>query len=203
MTENHSSRTNDITCENITNEIIASYTEQGYVQFFAEEVMSYDLSHPLPQINPLVPISYLTWEPQNTHAFYTTYFAAFQERPGFPGLSEEQWVSEISDDPTFRPELSFLATVQGQAVGFITNTEYPLPSTGHNGYIDQMGVLPHRRGHKVGAALLLRSLQAWKQEQRDAVLLHVNINNPQAIRLFQQLGFVVVRRRGKFRLVEY
>jgi ribosomal protein S18 acetylase RimI-like enzyme len=30
-------------------------------------------------------------------------------------------------------------------------------------------------------------------------MLHVNINNPGAIHLYQQLGFVIVGRRGKFR----
>ena len=67
------------------------------------------------------------------------------------------------------------------------------------GYINQVGVDPRWRRQGIGAALVVRSLQGWQDEEKKAVLLHVNVNNPGAIDLYQQLGFVVIRRRGKFR----
>jgi len=185
----------EIRCENVTDEIIASYAEQGYRLAFVEEVMSCDLSHPLS--HPVLPfdVSYFTWTSERAHDFFTVYAAAFRERPGFPGWSEAEWVQWTSDDPDFRPNLSFLAVVQGQTVGFITNAE---EMNAQHGFIIQVGVHPQWRGQGLGAALISRSLQAWKEAGKKSVLLDVNVNNPGALHLYQQLGFVVVRRRAKF-----
>jgi len=198
MTQSHFSHADDITCENITNEVIASYAAKGFTLFFAEKVMHYDLSVVLPHLTSPPLVSYLTWDSQSIHAFFTVYQAAFQERPGFPGWSEEEWVRWISSDPTFRPDLSFLAIAQGQPVGFVTNAEdEAVPE--QNGYLIQMGVHPQWRGQKLATALVVRSLHAWQQEGKKSVILHVNVNNPAAIQLYQQLGFTLVRQRGKFR----
>lgn len=198
MAQDHFSSNNVITCEDVTDEIVASYAEKGFTLVFAEEVMRYDLSLPLPQVTPLPVVSYLTWDAQSVHAFFTIYQAAFRERPGFPGWSEEAWVRWVSEDPTFRPDLSFLAVVRGQAAGFVTNAEDEAAPE-RNGYLIQVGVHPQWRGQRLGAALLARSLQAWQEERKEAVILHVNRNNPASIHLYQQLGFVLVRWRGKFR----
>ncbi|HEX6477269.1 MAG TPA: GNAT family N-acetyltransferase [Ktedonobacteraceae bacterium] len=126
------------------------------------------------------------------------YDASFRDRPGFPGWSEEEWVRGTSGDAAFRPDLSYLAVVQGQSAGFITNEEddtAPEPT----GYINQVGVDPRWRRQRIGAALVVRSLQAWQEDGKVAIMLHVNVNNPGAIRLYQQLGFSFVGRRGKFR----
>jgi len=184
-----------ITCENITDEIVTFYKEKGYSLVFVEEVMRYDLSQLLPPMEGLPDVTYLTWNSQSIPAFFAVYEAAFRERPGFPGWSEEVWSRWVSDDPLFRPDLSFLALVEGQAVGFVTNAEDK-----ENGYLTQVGVRPQWRGRRLGAELVVRSLQAWQAEGKEAVLLHVNENNPGAIRLYLQLGFVTFRRRGKFSL---
>ena len=194
MVQNPSSGTADITCENLTDEIIASYADKGFTLVFAEKVMRYDLSRTLPQVAPRSTITYLPWNEQNVHAFFTVYQAAFRDRPGFPGWSEEEWVHWVSDDPTFRPDLSFLAMVEEQPAGFVTNAE-----DGANGYLIQIGVHPQWRGQKLGAALMVHALQSWREDKKEAVILHVNHNNPAAIHLYEQLGFVVVRERGKFR----
>ena len=199
MTKDHSlSPFEEITSETLTDEIIASHMEQGFTLVFAEEVMRYDLALALPHVASLPSVSYLTWDDQSVHAFFTAYEAAFGERPGFPGWSEEQWVRWASEDPVFRPDLSFLAVAAGQAVGFVTNAEYE-ELGGRTGYIDQVGVHPQWRSQGLGAALVTRSLQAWQEEGKEAVRLHVNVNNPRAIRLFQHLGFIIVGRRGRMR----
>src|SRR6202040_1791346 len=100
MTNDHSlSPFEEITSEALTDEIIASYREQGFTVVFAEEVMRYDLALALPHAGSLPFVSYLTWTDQNTHAFFTAYEASFRERPGFPGWSEEEWVRGSSEDP--------------------------------------------------------------------------------------------------------
>ena len=187
----------EITCENVTGEITASYTEKGYTLTFAEEVMRFDLSQAIPQVVVPPDISFFPWASESRHDFFVAYDASFRHRPGFPGWSEREWVGWTSNNPTFRPDLSYLALVQGQAAGFITNEEddtIPEPT----GYINQVGVDPRFRRQGIGAALVVRSLQAWQEEGKVAVMLHVNVNNPGAIRLYQQLGFSIVARRGKF-----
>ncbi len=42
MSQNHSNSCEEITCENVTDEIVASYAQRGYTLIFAEEVMSYE-----------------------------------------------------------------------------------------------------------------------------------------------------------------
>ena len=197
MGQDHSIPPEDIRCENVTDEVIASYAEKGYLLTFVEEVMRYDLSRALPQVVVPFEVSYLSWAPERTHEFFTVYDASFRERPGFPGWSETEWVQWTSGDPAFRPDLSVLAVVQDQAVGFVTNAEDEEAPARH-GYLIQVGVHPQWRGQGLGAALTTHALQAWRKAGKEAVILHVNVNNPGAIRLYQQLGFVIVRRRGKF-----
>src|SRR5689334_21069079 len=82
----------EMSSETLTDEIIASHMEQGFTVVFAEAVMRYDLALALPQVAALPSVSYLTWNAHSVHAFFTAYEAAFRERPGFPGWSEEEWV---------------------------------------------------------------------------------------------------------------
>jgi ribosomal protein S18 acetylase RimI-like enzyme len=187
-----------ITCESLTDAIIASYREQGFTLFFSEEVMNYDLTLSVPQIITAPSLSYGLWDTHTAHDFFRVYQAAFRERPGFPGWSEEEWIHWTADDPSFRPDLSLLALSEDQPVGFITNAEEVIEAK-NVGFVIQMGVDPLWRGQGVGSALLTRSLQAWQNEGKQAVMLHVNNNNPGALHLYYQLGFVSVGRRGKFR----
>lgn len=185
----------EIRCENMTDEMIASYAAQGYILAFAEEVMRYDLSQALPHVALPIEVAYAVWEPERTHDFFRVYHASFCDRPGFPDWSEAKWIDWTANDPSFRPDLSMLAMVQGQAVGFVTNAE---DEEAQQGYLIQIGVHPQWRGQGLGAALLARSLHVWREAGRAAAMLHVNSNNPGAMHLFQQLGFMSIARRGKF-----
>jgi ribosomal protein S18 acetylase RimI-like enzyme len=186
-----------INCEHISESLVASYKKRGFTLFFSEEIMAYDLTLSVPEIDAIQPLTYKTWDIHTAHDFFGVYQAAFRERPGFPGWSEEEWIRWTTDDPSFRPDLSSLALIEDQPVGFITNAEEAIES-GNFGFIVQMGVDPRWRGQRVGTALISRTLQAWQNEGKQAVMLHVNNNNP-ALHLYYQLGFISVGRRGKFR----
>src|SRR5258708_1391561 len=160
--------------------------------------MRFDLSHAIPPVVVPPGVSFFTWTSERSHDFFMAYQASFRDRPGFPAWSEQEWVRWTSDNSTFRPDLSYLSEVQDQAAGFITNEEDDTASE-PTGYINQVGVDPRWRRQGIGAALVVRSLQGWQEERKVAVMLHVNVNNPGAIRLYQQLGFSIVGRRGKFR----
>jgi mycothiol synthase len=187
-----------VSCEDVTDEIVAAYASQGLELTFAEYVMRYDLSDPartLPQID-LPVFDYLEWTPERAPDFFAVYAAAFRERPGFPGWSEAEWLRWTAGDPTFRPDLSVLAVLDGHAVGFITGADSE--EQARSGFVIQVGVHPTFRGRGLGAALMIHALGAWRDAGKEAVLLDVNVNNPSAIRLYEQLQFVVVRRRGRF-----
>lgn len=188
-----------ITCEAISDDVVADYAVRGYTLAFAEEVMERDLAAALPDI-PFPPdLALVSWEAATAPGFFAVYEAAFRERPGFPGWPAEQWTAWISGDASFRPDLSWLVREpDGQPVAFIASAEDDAAPPGQRGYIIQVGVRPDRRRQGLAAALVSRALDAWRREGRAAVLLHVNVNNPSAIRLYESLGFVTLRRRGVF-----
>jgi ribosomal protein S18 acetylase RimI-like enzyme len=189
-----------ITSEDVTDEVVAAHAQQGYALTFAEDVMRYDLSdpsRPLPHLDLPFAVTYLEWTPERASDFFAVYEASFRERPGFPGWSETEWVQWTAGDPTFRPDLSLLAVFEGRAVGFLTSANYE-DEQARCGLVIQVGVHPAWRGQKLGAALIIRSLQDWRSAGKEALILDVNVNNPGAKHLYLQLGFLVVRRRGKF-----
>lgn len=155
----------EMSSETLTDEIIASHVEQGFTVVFAEAVMRYDLALALPQVAALPSVSYLMWNAESVHAFFTAYEVAFRERPGFPGWSEEEWVRGASEDPGFRPDISFLAVAAGQAVGFVTNAEYAAADE-RTGYLDQVGVHPQWRSQGLGAALVTRSCKHGARNEK-------------------------------------
>jgi ribosomal protein S18 acetylase RimI-like enzyme len=67
--------------------------------------------------------------------------------------------------------------------------------------IVDIALLPHHRGHGIGAALI-RGLQAEAAEEGRIVSIHVEVANP-AQRLYERLGFTVVEDLGVYRRMEW
>lgn len=95
------------------------------------------------------------------------------------------------------PEAGGRRRPHGHAVGFVTSADYEEEQARY-GFVIQVGVHPRWRGQKLGAALISHALLAWRSAGKGAVILDVNLNNPGVLRLYLQLGFEAVRRRGKF-----
>jgi mycothiol synthase len=170
----------------------ALYAQEGYTADFVEYWMQRDLREPLP---PQHLIQAIPWTASNARQFFEVYVDAFKERPGFPGLSADQWLSDYTGDADFRPDLSLLALMDGYPVGFVTSGVTHLAHSAQPiGWISQIGIRPNWRGHGIAAGLITRVMVAFKAEGLSAIGLHVNRNNPGAIRLFQQLEF---RQRGQ------
>ncbi|HEX9039080.1 MAG TPA: GNAT family N-acetyltransferase [Ktedonobacterales bacterium] len=191
--------TDRIAIEDLTDELAATYTAQGYTLAFTEDVMRRDVrdTRDLPEATLPGGVSLAAWKPGTAPSFFAAYAAAFADRPGFPGWSQERWVEWTSDDPDFRPDLSWVALAPPGPVGFITccldaRGETPL------GFIIQTGTRPDWRGRGLAGALVARALWGFREDGRTAVLLDVNTNNPGARRLYERLGFVAIRRRGVF-----
>lgn len=185
-----------IKCENITEEIIQKYREDGFKLVFQEYVMEHDLSA-IHEVETPLSLEFRTWSTPLEEDFYQVYYQSFKDRPGFPEWSMEKWMDWISSGSTFCPDLTEIATFKNNPVGFIaTDSDPDLPDT--HGYIIQVGVIPEWRRKGIATILTTRCLKACRTNGKTRVALHVNENNPSAIRLYERLGFKTVRNRGTF-----
>lgn len=186
-------------CENLTDDVVAAHIARGYALAFAEDVMRFDTHHLSADVDAPLPagVALATWDESTTSDFFAAYVASFRERPGFPGWSRERWVDWTANDDGFRPDLTWVALAGVEPVGFITcgaDTAAETPT----GYIIQVGVRPDWRGRGLARALMVRALAGWRDAGYPAVILDVNVNNPGARRLYERLGFTIIRRRGVF-----
>jgi len=118
------------------------------------------------------------------------YQESFCDRPGFPGWTQAVWVDWIAGDDEFRPEWTFLATVDGRDVGFIACAD--------GAWVVQVGVPPAGRGLGIGATLVVRALRRMAAAGVALAYLDVNENNPGAAALYRRLGFVHIGRRAHY-----
>lgn len=173
----------------------ALYSRQGFVQTFAEEVMDYDLAGAVPQIPLPEGVRLLPWSAETAHLFFRAYDSSFRDRPGFPGWNADTWIEWTSTDDTFRPDLARVALQGDEPVGFIAVDAEPERS---RGWISQVGVRPDQRGRGLGAALCAGVLEAFAREGLARATLHVNVNNPGAIHVYERLGFCHAARRARW-----
>jgi mycothiol synthase len=165
------------------------YTQHGLAAEFGEAVMRRDLRLPLPETAPPPEIVLATWAAERAGLFFEAYDASFRDRPGFPGWSAAEWIEWIAGDDEFLPDHSLVATRAGQPIGFIACSA---------GWIVQVGVRPADRGRGLAAALIVEALRRFRAAGTDEVLLDVNVNNPQAERVYTRLGFETIGRRARY-----
>lgn len=185
-----------VATESVTEPAHHLYLTHGFQNVFDELVMERDLALPLPDrsLPPDVTITY--WQPDLADEFFHAYHAAFQERPGFPGYSAEEWITRVTEDD-YIPEWSLLARVEGVPAGFVIGA-VDLTSDPPGGYIWQIGVIPAQRRRGLGSALLVETMRRMQAEGTVAALLTVHTNNPGAILAYSQLGFTTVGRRARY-----
>jgi mycothiol synthase len=178
----------------LTTEALTPVAEQLYLRFgfsqqFAEDVMRRDLHVALPDA-PFPPsLEIEEWKPGLANHFFEAYQAAFRERPGFPGWSAEQWIDWATGDDGFHPHMSLLARDGERPVGFIICDD---------AWIVQVGTHPAWRGRGLGAALVVEALRRFQASGAEYVALDVNVNNPNAARVYAWLGFDLVGRRARY-----
>lgn len=92
-----------------------------------------------------------------------------------------------------RPDLSFLALAGGKVVGICLNASFPGDEavTGRrDGWIVHLGVLRDWRRRGIAAALIARSLEAFRSADFTHAMLGVDADNPSgASGLYRRLGF--------------
>jgi mycothiol synthase len=177
-----------VIAETMSPEAETLFAASGLRRTFAETVMVHDLSHisriPLPEGVETEPFT-----DERAHDFYVAYRESFGDRPGFPDPTEEDWLAWLRSDPEFRPDDSRVAYSKGGApIGFVTVS---------GDWIEQVGVVPTWRGHRIGAHLVVRTLTALKSSGSESVWLNVAVDNPSR-ELYQRLGFASYGTRARY-----
>ncbi|MCA1782794.1 MAG: GNAT family N-acetyltransferase [Dermatophilaceae bacterium] len=177
-----------VIAETMSPEAETLYASSGLSRSFAELVMCHDLTHisriPLPEGVTTGPFTH-----DSAHDFFVAYQGSFGDRPGFPDPSEDKWLEWLRSDPEFRPDDSRVAYSKGAApIGFITVS---------GDWIEQVGVVPTWRGHRIGAHLVVRTLTALKASGSEKVWLNVAVDN-ESSELYRRLGFTVFGTRARY-----
>lgn len=182
--------------------------ESGFELYFAEEVMQRDLTSALPDVALSENISLQMWSETSAPLFYAAYCDAFSTRrdANTAPPPQDEWIDETSEEDTFRADLSSVALVDEQPVSYILSDTFigAIPwrkdESGINGgWISQVGTIPVWRGQGLTSVLMVKAMRAMASEGRDYAGLHVNIDNVNALRLYEKLGFIKVGRRARYR----
>jgi len=167
------------------------FERKGYKLLYIEQVMSLDLRKARFE-NEQEGLEFKPWNPELKSDFYSVYQAAFQTRSASL-LGTEAWHQHFADPKSedFQPALSLLAYKSGIPVGYlVTHSEDNIvDKKGEIIWITQIGVHPEFRRQGIGVSLLSKSIRQLIQAEYQFIKLSVNLNNPDAINLYKQLGF--------------
>lgn len=165
------------------------FAELGLHRVFGETVMCHSLKH-IPFVRRPDDIVTLPFTDDTSEAFHHAYAASFGEQSGYDAGSARAWGRWLREQRGFQPEDSRVAMdLRGHVAGFVTVSD---------GWIEEVGVVPQWRGHRLGAHLVARTLTAISRHEAEAAWLAVGCDNP-ARSLYERLGF---RSRGTRALYE-
>jgi mycothiol synthase len=177
--------------ESLTDRATALFGSRGLRPVFAEYVLCIDLTwfDGVPCRPPGVAVS--TWTTGRAGRFFDVYAAAFRSRPGYPAPTAAEWIADNETDDDFRPGWSLLAHLPGVGdAGFVTAAA---------GWIVQVGVVPAARRRGLARALVTEALRRMAAAGEPEAWLNVNVDNPGAARLYQEVGFTLRGRRARYR----
>lgn len=170
--------------------------------YFRRFRMEIDLRTPARPLPPL-PSGYLTfpWDPGLLTVHAETKYQCFRDEMDskvFPCLGQREGclrlMTEIARKPGFVPGATWLMSFRRGPgdVDFCGTVQGLSDPTGF-GAIQNLGVTPAHRGLGLGTHLLLRALDGFRQARLPFAFLEVTADNDGAIRLYQRLGFSIVR----------
>jgi mycothiol synthase len=121
----------------------------------------------------------------------------FSEHFDFRPTTIEEW-KHWCTHPDFDHEGWFFARLEGKPVGYVgtwIDSKFVKHKKVKRGWIDTIGVLKPERRKGIGTTLILRGLRYLKQRGMTEVDLGVDdLNQTEAIKLYEKVGFKVVRK---------
>ncbi|MBM81325.1 MAG: N-acetyltransferase [Planctomycetaceae bacterium] len=133
-------------------------------------------------------------------------FASFQseiDSQVFRSLSEitgcRRLVEDITTQKAFLPETTWLVSYCPSTGGEYQDcaTIQGVKQTSVMGAIQNVGVIPEHRGMGIGRALVLQSLQGFRDAGMRRVYLEVTAQNKAAVNLYRSIGFRLTRTMYK------
>jgi GNAT superfamily N-acetyltransferase len=181
--------------ENLSPAAHALYTEFGFVQDFAERMLVRSLEQLPPAPRYPENLTVQTWEASTRELFRAAYRQSFATRPGFDPAWADEWAEENEAEESFLPACSRVLLCSGQAAAFLTADQL-----GALAWVSQAGVVPEFCGQGLMARILADVLRQFASEGYSEAGLHVNINNPGALKVYQQAGFRQRLLRARYHL---
>jgi ribosomal protein S18 acetylase RimI-like enzyme len=153
---------------------------------------------------PQVPLGYrlLPWVPSLLEAHAEVKYLSFRDEIDanvFPCFGElagcQRLMNDISRKPGFLPDTTWLAvytTDDGRQQEYCGTVQGIRDRFGMGG-IQNLGITPGHRSRGLGTVLLMRALRGFRMAGLNRVYLEVTADNEGAIRLYNRLGFYVVK----------
>lgn len=128
----------------------------------------------------------------------------FKEHFNFRPKTIEETKYSLFEVPWFKMQRWFFAVLENQPVGFVgigIDERLNREKKKKWGWILDIGVLKPFRRKGIGTALMLHSMQILKNEKMEHAVLYVDDMNPtKAIKLYEKLGFNVLRKNVVYQL---
>ncbi len=183
------------------------------VAYFQRYRMRYDLWQGLPDLTQ-APENYRfgRWNPKLLHHHAEVKFRSFRNELDanvFPCLGDAdgclRLMKEISSRQGFVPQATWLVQYHDPQTGNIENcgTVQGLRSQKDVGAIQNIGIVAGHRGHGLGAQLMNRCLHGFQEAGVRFVTLEVTSHNTGAVRLYQRIGFRVLKTVFKSVEIDY
>ncbi len=173
------------------------------VTYFRRYRMRYDLREgPLADFE--TPVNYLLepWSPRLLEDHAMAKYRSFQSEMDsnvFPCLGDEdgcvKLMKEISCRQGFVPSATWLARFTDPETGAVENcgTIQGITDQVDVGSVQNIGIVPNHRSRGLGRCLLNQSLLGFAKVGIKFVTLEVTSHNTGALRLYEKMGFRVVR----------
>ena len=153
---------------------------------------------------PILPDGFqvLPWDDSLLDAHANAKYQSFRNELDanvFPCLGEREGCRRLMRDITFmswfQPKATWLVTAANPngRKSIPCGTVQGLKVSETNGSIQNIGVDPSYRGKGIGRLLLWLALDGFRRSGLQAVNLEVTARNVEALRLYQRVGFQIVR----------
>ena len=173
------------------------------VTYFHRNRMRYDLWQGLRDPQPTIPgYHFRPWNPKLLSEHAEVKFLSFRNELDanvFPCLGDAdgcmRLMKEISNRHGFIPQATWLVQYENSETGKLENcgTVQGIRSQTDVGAIQNVGIVAQHRGMGLGTQLMNHCLRGFQEAGVRFVTLEVTSHNTGAIRLYQRLGFEVLK----------
>ena len=124
-------------------------------------------------------------EPADDEAMHALDERAFADDPGYVPESLAAFREEHLEAHDSAPDLSRVALIDEQVVGFLLARRWQTESAG---YVEVLATDPDHQGQGIGRALLMSAFAAFKAAGLNEAQLGVSSVNPKALNLYRTAG---------------